>query len=457
MISTEHNFDYDLIVIGAGPGGSEAAREVAKAGKKVALIEWRDIGGTCLNRGCIPAKTMLYMAEIYRDLHKIDQYGIKIDLNSVQFDFAAMIKKRGEIMDKLRKGLAFQFNKDQVEVINDFAELVGNNEVFLKNSNKKISADQIILATGGRARRFPGFKEEDKRYLTSDNIFELSSLPKSITIVGAGPVGTEFANFFHALGTEVHIIDRVEPFLSYYDHNLGSELIKAFTRQGINCHLNTQVSEINDSNDLLEIKLANDTLINSQYILSAIGVEVLTDFIKTGLKIENGKVAVNAELETSQSNIHALGDLIGKSGSAYGAEREAKYIAYKLLGKDTSLVPVDYTSMPDVVFTYPEVATCGLSKEELTNQGIEFESKEVQFMVNAKAQIKNETRGKIWLYSEKNSGQILGVHIIGAQATEIIHQIPLVLLNKMTIKDYLKVVWGHPVMCEIIKDVILMG
>lgn len=457
MTQENQPHEYFALIIGAGPGGTEVARELARNNKKTAVIETGKIGGTCLNRGCIPAKTMLYMAEVYRELQKINQYGINIDLSSVRFDFDAMIKKREEIMDKLRKGLNFQLKKDQVEVIEDYAEITGKHEVSLKNTGRHLTADFIILASGGRSRRFEGFKEDDSRYLTSDNIFEITSLPKSLCIVGAGPVGTEFANFFHTLGTDVHIIDQSETVLNQYDHRLGKELIKSFRNQGISCHLNNSIKTIDNSTTQLKIELTDGQIIESQYILSAIGVDASQNYIKIDIEKLNNLIKVNENLQTSIDNIYALGDLIGKSGSAYGAEREAKFVAYQLLGLDTKLVPINYATMPDVIFTHPEIGTCGLSEQELQASGIEYSVKEVQFFVNAKAQINNETQGKIWMYVEKNSEKILGVHIIGSQATEIIHLIPVVLLNKMSTKDYLKTVWGHPVMSEIIKDVITMG
>lgn len=445
---------YDILVVGGGPGGCEAARLLARGGRKTALIEGRDIGGTCLNRGCIPAKTMLYCAEVYRELQKISEYGIEFDLSTLRVNFSALIAKRKNIIEKLRKGLLFQLQKDRVEIIRDHADLAGDRTLRLRSDKREITADHIILATGGRSRRFPGFQEADPRYLTSDNIFELNELPRSLTIVGGGPVGTEFASFFHTLGTEVHLIDQAPVFLGNYDHRLGKELEKSFLRSGIHCHLGTGITAINHGGNDLKIALNNGVTIESQFILSSVGVEPLTDFIKTDLRLENGRVWVNDELLTSSPAVSALGDLIGRSGSAYGAEREAKFIAHRLLGENTALTPLDYTAMPDVVFSHPEVATCGLSEQELQNTNHPYFVKETQFLVNAKAQIKNETRGKIWLYAEKETQRILGVHVIGAQATEIIHQIPLVLLKKITIPDYLRTVWGHPVMAEIIKEVL---
>lgn len=452
------NYDYDVAVIGAGPGGSEAARILGRAGQKVVLIEGDKVGGTCLNRGCIPAKTMLYMAEMYRQLHKMPEYGINIDPALATVDYPGMLARRDEIMDRLRKGLTFQINKDHVELKEAYAELIDSHTIKL-STGESLTAAKIVLATGGKARHFPGFKESDERYLTSDNIFELKHIPKSMVIVGAGPVGTEFASYYHTFGTEVQIIERSDHFFDYYDSKLGQALAKDFERQGIKVHSSTMIESIDDSASELQIKLASGATLTAEYVLSAIGVVVASDYLKgAGIELaESGRVQVNDNYQTNHEHIYALGDLIGRSGSAYGAEREARNIAYQILGKDTSKAPVNYAAMPDVVFTYPEVATCGYSEQELNEQGREFATKTVQFLVNAKANIKNERRGQIWIYHDPNSEVILGVHIIGPEATELIHMAPILIHKQITVSEYLETVWGHPVMAELIKDCLVLG
>lgn len=460
MISENHSYDYDVAIVGAGPGGAEAARELGRNGKKVVLIEANEIGGTCLNRGCIPAKTMLYMAEAYRNLEKIKDYGVKVDMDTLKIDYDEVIDRRGKIIEKLKKGLRFVLNKDGVILKEAFATMVDQHTIELDNG-ESLTSEFIILASGGKSRRFPGFLEDDPRFLTSDNIFELNEFPKSMVIVGAGPVGTEFASFFHTFGTEIHVVEMKDYFLTAYDRKLGDELVKCFDRDGIHCHTGTSVESVDSSGELLKVKLANGTEIEAEYILSAIGVTVNTDYCNNDrcamLVNKSGRLEVNEEYQTNFSNVYAIGDLIGKSGSAYGAEREAKRVAYALLGHDLNLVPVNYPNFPDVVFTHPEVASCGASDTELEEKGIQFDTKSVQFLVNSKANIKGETRGTIWMYVQKDTGRILGVHIIGHEATEIIHQVPPMLEANMTTQDIMRAVWGHPVMAEIIKDVVTLG
>lgn len=458
-MQANHSFDYDLAVIGGGPSGCEVAMEVSKHGKKVVIIEGDKLGGTCLNRGCIPAKTMLYAAEMYRHLDKMKDYGIQIDKDNAEFDYAALAEKRALVMDKLRKGLRHQLESHKIEIREAYGTLVDEHKIDLDNGSS-ITADQIVLASGGKAKKFPNFVDDDSRFMTSDNVFDLYSIPESIAIVGAGPVGTEFASFFHTFGSKVYVIEMQDYFLPQCDTNLGQFLQKQFQKDGIECLSDTMVKNFRtDGNGKLGLELSNGTTIEVEKVLSAIGVYVDHYCFEESCisKTERGKIEVNESFQTNHDNIYAVGDLIGKSGSAYGAEREAKYVAYHMLGLDLDTVPVDYHAMPDVIFTHPEVATCGYSAKELDEQGISYNTRTVQYLVNAKANIKGEKNGQIWMYSESGTDKILGVHIVGPQATEIIHLVPVLLLNNMTVNDYLKTVWGHPVMGELLKEVMVMG
>jgi dihydrolipoamide dehydrogenase len=441
---------YDVIVIGAGPGGAECARDLSRAGKKVAIVEYRQIGGICLNRGCIPAKTMLYSAEMFRIGKKIKDYGIRFCQDVPGFDFDAMIEKRAQIMEKLRKGLTFLLKKDGVDIIEGFAELIADNKV--KVGDIEYEADKIVLATGGNARRFPGFIEEDERFLVSDNIFDLKQFPKSLLIVGGGPVGTEFATFFRTFGIEVHILDLSPRFLNIFDADLGDELLKSFKRDGIQCHMETTIESIDSSGSTLKVKLQNGEEFEVEKVLSAIGMVPSVEYIKIdGLEMDGPRVKVNQYLETSISNVYAIGDLNGLSGSAYGAEREGQIVAAHILDEGLEDLLIDYSCFPDVVFCDPEVATCGLSEKECTDRGIDYKVGKVQFMVNGKAIIKGDTRGFCKIIADKNTDQVLGVHIIGPQATEIIHGAVIPVIHDFTVKEWLRKVWGHPVIAEVIK------
>lgn len=443
--------EYDVIVVGAGPGGVECARHLAREGKKVGIVEYREVGGICLNRGCIPAKTMLYSAEMFRVGKKIKTYGIQFCQDDPGFDFDMMIEKRAEIMTKLRKGLTFLLKKDGAELIEGYGEVRSSTEVKVGETVYKCS--KIVLATGGDANKFPGFVEGDERFLVSDNIFDLKAFPKSILIVGGGPVGVEFATFFRTFDVDVHIVDMAPRFLNIFDHDLGDELVKNFKKDGMNVHLETKVESIDSSGSALKVKLDNGDEFEVEKVLSAIGMKPKFDYVGVDIELnERGYVVVNDVLETSVSGIYAIGDTNGLSGSAYGAEREGLIVASHILGEDLSDIKIDYSNFPDVVFSDPEVATCGLSEQECEARGFEYSVGKVQFLVNGKAVIKGDTRGFCKVITEKGTGQVLGVHIIGPQATEIIHTAVIPVMGDYTVKEWLRKVWGHPVIAEVVRE-----
>lgn len=444
--------EFETIVIGAGPGGIETARILGRAGQKVALIEYRDIGGTCVNRGCIPAKTMLFSAEMFRLGKKIKTYGIRFCEDTPYFDFAGMVKKRQEIIEHLHIELTELCKKDGVTLIHGKAELLDQNSV--KVGNDLLVAKNIVLASGGSARKFEGFIDGDPRFLISDNIFELSEFPESILIVGGGPVGTEFATFFNTFGVKVTLVDASPVLMNYFDHELGTELARNFKEQGIDVISDVKVVSIDSSSSSLMVTLSNGQKLTVDKIMSAIGVVATTDYFKaTGVNLTPAnRVEVNQHMQTNFPNVYALGDLVGKAGSAYGAEREGCYIAHHILGEGYENYNLDYIHFPDVVFTDPELATCGYSEQDLQKEGREYYILRAEFKHNAKALIKGDARGFCKIIVEKNSDVILGVHILGPQATEIIHNVPIVLDTKLTVKQWRRYVWGHPVLAEIIKE-----
>jgi dihydrolipoamide dehydrogenase len=447
---------YDAVVIGAGPGGTECARVMGRHGLKVALVEAAAVGGTCINKGCIPAKTMLWSAEMYRHAHKLHDYGIDLGDLDHTFDFGHMVDFRSEVISHLKEDEEAKIKRDGVELVYGYGELVEDKKVLV-NGEDLLEAENVVIATGGRARKFPGFKDGDKRYLVADNIFELEELPKSIMIVGAGPVGAEFAVYFQTFGVEVVIVDLAENALNRYDLELGNELMEIYKKKGIQVELGTLIEGIDDSGEMLKVELKNGKSFEVEKVLSAIGVEPVTDFMKqSGVEVsERGRIIVDEFLETSESGVYALGDIIGKSGSAYGAQREGALIAHLIMDQGYDDLVVDYKYFPDVIFTYPEVATCGVSEEELSDEGVEYVVGRALYADNGKALLKGEREGFCKVLVRKDDGVVMGVHMIGDLATEIIHTVSLPLMKEMTAKCMLQAVWGHPVVAEIVRDALI--
>ena len=444
---------FDVLVIGAGPGGVETARILGRNGKKVGLVDYREIGGTCLNRGCIPAKTMLYTAEMFRHAKSLHEFGIDLQDATPKLDFNSMIAKRTEIMDKIRGGYKRVTQKDNVEFIEGFATFKDSNTILINDS--EYTADKFVLATGANSRKFPGFKDDDSRYFISDNIFELDKMPSSIAIVGGGPVGVEFATFFHEFGVKVTMIDLAPSFLNFYEADLGQYLISVYRRQGIDVHLETVIDSIDDTNDDLIINLKNGHTFNADCILSAIGVIPDLKYVENlSLELTKGRITVNDSYQTKYEHIYAIGDVIGLSGSAYGAEREGLFVAHHILGEYAEYYKVPYHHFPDPVFTYPEVGTVGYSSRELDEMGVEYTSAKSFYLANPKAVLKNETQGFCKILANVKTGEILGAHFIGANATELMHMLTIPIMYKMKISDLRRMVYGHPVISEVVKDAI---
>jgi len=445
--------NYDVLVIGAGPGGVEAARILGRNGKKVGLVDYREIGGTCLNRGCIPAKTMLYTAEMFRHAKSLHEFGIDLQDVTPKLNFDSMIAKRKQIMDKIRAGYKRITQKDNVEFIEGFATFKDSTTVLI--DNVEYTADKFVLATGANSRKFPGYKDDDSRYLISDNIFELKQMPKSIAIVGGGPVGVEFATFFHEFGVKVTMIDLASSFLNFYEADLGQYLISVYRRQGIDVHLETVIESIDDSSEELCLKLKNGSELAVDCVLSAIGVIPDLEYANNlNLEVTKGRISVNDSYQTVFDHIYAIGDVIGLSGSAYGAEREGLFVAHHILGEYAEYYKVPYHHFPDPVFTYPEVGTVGYSSAELDEMGVEYTSAKSFYLANSKAVLKNDAQGFCKILADSKTGEILGAHFIGSQATELMHMLTIPIMYKMKISDLRRMVYGHPVISEVIKDAI---
>lgn len=444
---------YEVLVIGAGPGGVETARILGRNKVKVGLVDYREIGGTCLNRGCIPAKTMLYTAEMFRHAKSLHEFGIDLGDTTPKLDFEAMIAKRTQIMDKIRAGYRRVTEKDGVEFIQGFAKFIDAQTVEIEG--QQYTADKFVLATGANSIRFPGFKDDDDRYLVSDNIFEMQKMPKSILIVGGGPVGVEFATFFREFDVDVTIVDLAPSFLNFFEKDLGQYLIAAFKKQGMQVHLETAIDSIDDSGEQLSITLTNGNVVQVDSVLSAIGVRPELNYIgQLDFELVRGRLKVDQNYLTSHPNIYAIGDVIGLSGSAYGAEREGLFVAHHILGEYADYYKVPYHNFPDPVFCQPEVGTVGYSSKELDELGIEYVSAKSFYLANPKAVLKGDTQGFCKILADCKTGEILGAHFVGLHATELMHMLTVPIMYKIKISDLRRMVYGHPVVAEVIKDAI---
>ena len=442
---------YETVVIGAGPGGYEAALKLAEGGVKTLLID-RDkerIGGTCLNEGCISAKAYLQSAEYVAKASHFSDCGVGLELKGL--DMAQLGKKTVSLKDEIRSGVVWLLEQAGVETLYGSAQFIDAKS--LEVSGETIAFEHCIIATGSGVREVPNLPLDGKRIISSREVFELTSLPASITIVGGGPIGCEFATFFSAFGVEVTLIARSAQLLSAEDEDVAKALLRAFKKRNIRVITSAAVkkAEINASGVELFIEAEDEETIQSELLLCAVGRVPYSE----GLHPENagveqnekGFIAVNASFQTTQKHIYAVGDCIDTQAFAHTAYAEARIAAQNIISAEAA---ANTHVTPSTIFTDPAVASCGLREKEAREQGRSIEVKKAFFKTNAKAKIEGDDTGFAKLIVCAESGVVLGGSIIGVEATEIIHEIVLAVEKKLTAKELKGMIHAHPSVSEIV-------
>lgn len=408
---------FNAIIIGAGPGGTAAAKVLAHAGKKVALVS-DDLGGECLNYGCIPTKTYLWTAELFEKISQAAAFGI--DVADAKINWQRMKERRKEVVAKLKKNLQWSLERAGVTIVEGRGELVDSHTIKITNLQATIynlQANFIILATGSKTNFPPGFEPND-RILGSREILDLPEIPKSLLIIGGGAVGVEFASVFSALGAKVTIAEAADRLLPAEDSEVSAELEKVFARKGIEILKNKRMGPA-------ETKTFEKTLV-------AVGRKpVLPAFEKS-------------------PNIFVIGDALGKAMLAYSAEREGEIAALQILGKNPTALR--YETVPNTIFCSPEVASVGITEDEAKKRGVDYAVGKGLSSANSKALILGSRDGFAKIIAEKSTGKILGVHIIGEKASELIAEASLALTANMTLKTFAENIHSHPILGEILKE-----
>ena len=416
---------YDIAVIGAGPGGYTAAIRAAQLGKKVALIEKGDIGGSCLNTGCVPTKTLFASAKFYSKMKNAEKFGITAE--NLRADLPKMVERKNRIINQLRKGLEYLFKGNNIDLVRGEAKLNGPEQILV--GDQVIEAPHIILATGSTIPERSPFKIDEKKILSSTGILNLEKLPESIAIIGAGAIGIEFTSIFNALGSKVTLFEMMPRVMPAEDAEVSKALEQLLSRKGVEVRTGTSLTDIS----------------GYEIVLVSIGRKLNTDgFEKLGIELNKGKVKVNEKMQTNIPNIYAIGDIAGKYMFAHTAAREGIVAAENICGISARM---DNTAVPKCLYAQPEVGSVGLTEEEARSIHKDIQIGKVPFSAISKSLIDDERDGFVKVIGDR-SGKVLGVHIIGNNATEIIGEATLAINKGLNIHDLISTIHAHPAVYE---------
>lgn len=448
-------YDYDIAVIGGGPGGYVAAIRAAQLGAKVLLIEKEQLGGVCLQRGCIPTKTLLKSAEKWRELLHCSDFGLHVE--NISFDYRAIRERMHQVVQQLQKGI-YQLIKSQgIDFKTGIAAIREYNQIHISSSGseEQYSARCIILATGSLPMKLPVPGGELSGVINSDGLLTLSAIPKTLVIVGAGAVGIEFAAIMQTLGCQVTIVECMPNILPSADHEIVKRIGLLLRKQGIKILTNTRVISIKEEKDGLLIQVADskgEQGIKAEKLLAAIGREPAVSGLgldSVGIRYDTKGIYVNAKMETNIPGIYAIGDVTGRHMLAHIASAEGMVAAENaLFGSST----MDYSAVTACVFTTPELAMVGLTEQEATAQVTSVKVSKFNFAANGKSISMGETDGLVKIVADASNGQVLGMHILGPHASDLIMEGTLAIRNKLAAKDIAKTIHPHPSLSETVME-----
>lgn len=440
---------FDVIFIGGGPGGYVGAIKAALLGLKTALVEKEHIGGTCLIRGCIPTKTLISNASVMEMIQKSQEFGIHVDGN-VSVDYKSMKERKDQVVSTLASGVKNLVKVHGVEIFSGIASFTDKNTVkVLGETPEVLQADSIVIATGSSSVDIPPCPVDRHRIHDSTSILELTTLPKSLIVVGGGYIGCEFASLFHALGTQVTIVEALPKIVMTQGENISSFLTKTFEKKGITLRTNVAVTKSTVQENHVEVELGDNSRIDAEMVLVAVGRKPFTEGLcleKAGLSpSERGFIEVDDGLETAISGIYAIGDVTGKSMLAHVASHQAIVAAKRIHG---SSVKMDYASVPAVIFTHPEIATVGYNLEQAKEKGYPAKSSVFPLSMLGKAQASMDTDGFFEVTFDPQTLQILGASVVGHEAGNMIAEMGVAIQNELTLDCIADTIHPHPTLSE---------
>ena len=454
---------YDVAIIGAGPGGYVCAIRCAQLGMKTAIIEKRvTLGGTCLNVGCIPSKALLDSSEHFHVANKnFNIHGIKV--NGLKLDLPQMIKRKDEVVEQTVKGIDFLMKKNNIDVIAGYGSFIDPTTISVDQDGKKteVKADKIVIATGSEPITPPIFGYDQNRVITSTEALEITKLPKSMVIIGGGVIGLELGSVYARLGTSVTVIEYMDRIIPGMDKDLAKELMRSLKKLGIQFKLSHMVTKVEGLKSSAKVYFKkrdseSEELITTDYCLVAIGRKAFTEGLnleKVGIPTDDkGRIQVDAHLRTEVSNIYAIGDVVQGPMLAHKAEEEGVYVAESIAGQKPHINP---NLIPGVVYTWPEVAAVGKTEEELKEAKVEFKVGKFPMRALGRSRASMDIEGMVKILADKGTDELLGVHIIGARAADLIMEAVALMEFRASAEDMSRICHPHPTYSEAVKEAAL--
>jgi len=447
---------YDLIVLGSGPGGYVAAIRGSQLGLRTAIVEKENLGGVCLNWGCIPTKALIKSAQVFEYLKKADQYGLSA--GKIDKDFTSVVKRSRSVADGMSKGVNFLMKKNKIDIINGFGKVLPEKKVSVKIGGKEniYSAENIIIATGARSREIDSIKQDGKKIIGYREAMVLSKQPKKMIIVGSGAIGIEFAYFYNSMGTEVTVVEYLDRILPVEDKDISNQLSKSFKKSGINLMTSSEVisSETKGKGVKLQVKSSGQiSELEADIVISAVGIKSNIENIgleETGIAVDKDKILVDEFYKTNIPGYYAIGDIITGQALAHVASAEGILCVEKIVGHDVEAI--DYKNIPGCTYCSPEVASVGYTEEQAKDKGYSIKVGKFPFSASGKAQASGKPEGFIKVIFDEKYGEWLGCHMIGDGVTDMIAEAVLGRKLETTGKEILKTVHPHPTMSEALME-----
>jgi dihydrolipoamide dehydrogenase len=448
---------FDIAVLGGGPGGYPAAIRAAQHGKTVALIEAKDLGGTCLNRGCIPSKALIASAELFHKCQHTEALGVHV--GSVSFDYSQMNAHKDQVVMRLRQGLEGLISANKITLFRGYGQLTSPQEIKVQGQDQAlIRADKIILATGSEPRNLSAFPFDYEKIHDSTSMLALKEVPRSLVVIGGGIIGCEFASMHSLLGANVTILELLPRLLPMEAENISDVLTKAFLKRGIKVETNAHVLKVERQEQGVEVLLEENRKIRAESVLIAVGRSLNTKNIgleKAGVVVQdNGMVAVNEKMETSVPGIYAVGDIASKWWLAHVASEQGIVAADNATGHSARMF---YHAIPSAIFTYPEIATVGLSLEEALKQGYQAITGTFPFQALGKSLAIMEPEGFAQIITDRKTRQILGAQVVGYEASSLISEMTTAIANELTLDSLMETIHAHPTLAEAWHEAALMA